>query len=67
MGDAGEASEARLLAYGVDLHSDTIETLERSSARVDRTDRCGAVVITIGKEISTIPVSCRRNSASPLS
>jgi competence protein ComEC len=96
MGDAGEASEARLLSHGVDLHSDvlkvghhgspyastpafistvhpklavisvgrhntfghpapsTIETLERSSASVDRTDRCGAVVITTGKEISTM-------------
>ena len=96
MGDAGEASEARLLAHGVDLHSDvlkvghhgspyastpafisavhpklavisvgrhntfghpaasTMETLERSSARADRTDRCGAVAITVGEEISTM-------------
>jgi len=101
MGDAGEASEARLLAHGVDLHSDvlkvghhgspyastpafistvhpnlavisvgrhntfghpapsTIETLQRSSARVDRTDRCGAVVITIGEGISTM-LPCER-------
>jgi competence protein ComEC len=25
MGDAGEASEARLLAHGVDLHSDVLK------------------------------------------
>ncbi|HEV8019911.1 MAG TPA: DNA internalization-related competence protein ComEC/Rec2 [Candidatus Lustribacter sp.] len=96
MGDAGESSEARLLASGTDLRANvlkvghhgseyastppfiaavhpqdaiisvgrhntfghpgpsTLATLERAGTTIYRTDRCGAVVITVGKEISTM-------------
>jgi competence protein ComEC len=96
MGDAGESSEARLLASGIDLRADilkvghhgsqyastpvfiaavhpriaiisvgrhntfghpgpsTLSTLARFGATILRTDQCGAVVITIGMEISTM-------------
>jgi hypothetical protein len=50
---SGDGVRLDILAFGHPAPS-TIETLERSSARVDRTDRCGAAVITIGKEISTM-------------
>ncbi len=57
MGDAGESSEARLLASGTDLHADV--------ATVYRTDRCGAFSLDTDKRATTAMLPCDPDEGRP--